>query len=761
MVKQARDQLESNETQELIKEVFEGSCALLRIKPIVVECDKIADNYIPDLIDTLASEMNPQVVCSVAGLCNNARVLQLIAETGIEAQRPKAYNRCNGCHTVVSLLQKKFDGMSRDEVLQSFLRVCRDMGSFSDSCSNVIISYFTDIYAHISQNLNPTDVCLMAGECSAQFHTHVKNVDITPMSHVGFVNKQDDLPCELCEQLVVHLRDMLVANTTESEFKMVLEGLCKQTQGFKEECLGIVDEYYEKIYYFLANGLNGTVACSLIDICPAPGNNYEQKDVPLYSLLNHKNAEKAKNIMGVSATDLQLPIERVMPQTVQELYNEQACAFCEYLLHYIQMAITNPSTEQEIKDVVYHACDRLPRSVNQTCVEFVNTYGDAFVAILAQEIDPSTICPLIHVCPARDSKDVEIFMQQPTSAGNCPLCLFAVTKLEEMVKDKKTEENIKQALDNLCSHLTNNLAKECVDFVNTYTNELIEMLEADLTPQEVCVYLKLCNDTKPAEPLPAVIKVTRTDIEDNEIFDQTIGGVEQDSLIEANEPESLDEIVSSPQCILCEFVMKEIEDRLKNKNDEEEVKKIVHDVCNFMPGTVRKDCNDFVNKYADTVIQLLIASLQPNEICSVMSLCSAKNDAVKNEILECAMCEAAVEAMYKILNNPNAEHDMEHVLEKGCRALPKRNRKKCTDLIELYGDELFQLVSTISDKREICAKLNMCSAAKVQRPQMLVGTNKCTWGPGYWCKNLDNAKECGTLQHCQERVWLAEMPSNP
>lgn len=47
--------------------MFEGTCALLRLKPVVVECDKIADDYIPDLIDTLASEMNPQTVCAVAG----------------------------------------------------------------------------------------------------------------------------------------------------------------------------------------------------------------------------------------------------------------------------------------------------------------------------------------------------------------------------------------------------------------------------------------------------------------------------------------------------------------------------------------------------------------------------------------------------------------------------------------------------------------------------------------------------------------------
>lgn len=90
----------------------------MHIKPIVKECDKIADNYIPELVDTLASQMNPQVVCAVAGLCNNEQFKVL--------EPPKAVpvpNSCDGCHTVVGLLENKFQKMSRDQVLQSFLHV--------------------------------------------------------------------------------------------------------------------------------------------------------------------------------------------------------------------------------------------------------------------------------------------------------------------------------------------------------------------------------------------------------------------------------------------------------------------------------------------------------------------------------------------------------------------------------------------------------------------------------------------------------------
>lgn len=60
--------------QEELKEVFEGSCKLIPVKAVSEACCKLADEFIPELVETLASQMNPQVVCSVAGLCNNAWV---------------------------------------------------------------------------------------------------------------------------------------------------------------------------------------------------------------------------------------------------------------------------------------------------------------------------------------------------------------------------------------------------------------------------------------------------------------------------------------------------------------------------------------------------------------------------------------------------------------------------------------------------------------------------------------------------------------
>lgn len=64
----------------MLKEVFDGSCNLIPIKEIAKECCKVADEFIPELIEALSSQMNPQVVCSVAGLCNSVRIQKLLAK---------------------------------------------------------------------------------------------------------------------------------------------------------------------------------------------------------------------------------------------------------------------------------------------------------------------------------------------------------------------------------------------------------------------------------------------------------------------------------------------------------------------------------------------------------------------------------------------------------------------------------------------------------------------------------------------------------
>lgn len=56
---------------------------------------------------------------------------------------------------------------------------------------------------------------------------------------------------------------------------------------------------------------------------------------------------------------------------------------------------------------------------------------------------------------------------------------------------------IKQTLEKVCYSLPESLKVKCDDFIETYTDELVEMIIADFKPSEVCEYLKFCKDTTP------------------------------------------------------------------------------------------------------------------------------------------------------------------------------------------------------------------------------------------------------------------------
>lgn len=53
--------------------------------------------------------------------------------------------------------------------------------------------------------------------------------------------------------------------------------------------------------------------------------------------------------------------------------------------------------QDKVTEVVDDACNKLPKSVNAECKQFVDQYGPAVVALLVQEIDPASVSKYINV----------------------------------------------------------------------------------------------------------------------------------------------------------------------------------------------------------------------------------------------------------------------------------------------------------------------------------------------------------------------------
>lgn len=252
---------------------------------------------------------------------------------------------------------------------------------------------------------------------------------------------------------------MLTANTTETEFKQVLEGICKQTHSFKAECLSIADEYYDKIYESLTKDLDPEGACFLIGICPK-GLRGSVANAPAMPLLPVNTAQQMsqRKVLGANEPQFsaqqiqsfQLPIDKLMfggeiMQFQRKTGDTQFCALCEYFLHFVQESLASPKNEENIKNSVAHSCERLPKSIVGECQGFVSQYGDAVIALLIQDIDPAVVCPRLNVCARTYSNE------------ECPLCLFIYEQVEAVIENNRTKVSFGIFFGAFLNNLFNNI----------------------------------------------------------------------------------------------------------------------------------------------------------------------------------------------------------------------------------------------------------------------------------------------------------------
>jgi len=800
MVQEARDQLMSNETQEELKEVFEGSCKLIPIKLISMECIKVFDGFIPELVEMLSSQMNPAVVCTTAGLCNSdwSDRLQSEYHAAQLAETNSKDDKCHDCNNFMSSLVEKIQHKGKEDVLTILFDICGRMGSLSDGCHAIVLDNIDEIYNSLQMRLGGKGFCQLYGICNLKLKkSDTPQVDIQPMSNdVKFESKmpfevksKDDLECEFCEALVKHVREIVTTNTTEEEFKQVILALCKQTGSFAKQCVSLTTQYYDVMYAFLAQEMDPKQVCRLLTLCPNPGLLGAREVaswylkiqttptiVPLSRLFPAEKISEEKNAMvdqdKINTRDVlrgddesQLPIERVLPTAVAAVTANKnpGCIFCEYVLHQIVDELHNTTIDKNIEQVVKNICNRLPSAISDECDKFVDNYGDALLFLLSQELDPSVACATLQLCPAAENEVV--LPRKPFRASMmrdpnvCALCEFVITELDHRLEENKTEAAIKQALENICGYMPKSVRKDCTRLVDAYADQILEMLLADLTPDEVCAALKFC---KPKMNDAMGFK-TSHDISLGEFLTK----MQVEPFHSANQAKIV-KTVSPATCIMCEFAMKELDKLLITNSTEEQVKRTIYFVCGHLPDTVADMCIDFVEQYGDEIFDMLVKEMAPKEVCSEMGLCAAVSNKLKvlgQEELQmehigfpktCTVCETIVEYLDKLLEDDTIEESIDQIVEKACKIIPSNAQAKCKGIVDTYGPYLLHQLGMMMDKTKVCQSVHLCKppAGQVQ----LLGGKFCTFGPAYWCVSKEHAIACNELEHCQAKEWMKLEP---
>ena len=75
------------------------------------------------------------------------------------------------------------------------------------------------------------------------------------------------------------------------------------------------------------------------------------------------------------------------------------------------------------------------------------------------------------------------------------------------------------------------------------------------------------------------------------------------------------------ECAICEMVMQYLEKAMSSRKSKDEIEHMIHGICNHLPQHMSQKCNNFVNEYAEIVIELLTQEVSPKEICTIVDLC--------------------------------------------------------------------------------------------------------------------------------------------
>ena len=136
-------------------------------------------------------------------------------------------------------------------------------------------------------------------------------------------------------------------------------------------------------------------------------------------------------------------------------------------------------------------CDSIPSRSSPQCRSYVRQYGDMIVDMMSQELTPEMVCSALGYC-------VKAVTKRPPppprrSDNNCALCEFAMATLERILGDKKNEEEVREALDQLCGYMPKSVSQQCVEYVDAYAEQgLSWRTESDSRPVyvEFQIYLK-------------------------------------------------------------------------------------------------------------------------------------------------------------------------------------------------------------------------------------------------------------------------------
>uniref|UniRef100_A0AAQ4PFH6 Prosaposin n=1 Tax=Gasterosteus aculeatus aculeatus TaxID=481459 RepID=A0AAQ4PFH6_GASAC len=448
------------------------------------------------------------------------------------------------------------------------------------------------------------------------------------------------------------------------------------------------------------------------------------------------------------------------------------CDLCKEVLTVVDQILKDNATEAEVLGYLEKACQLIPdKGVTAECKEMVDNYYPVLMGIIKGELeDPTVVCGALGLC---QSQQVSPFLlnvpgllypqspeQEAPKQENDAVCDDCVKFLTDAQTEAKANTSFVNSLieniENQCDLLGSGLSAMCKQYVDQYGSLVIQQLMS-MAPKDICVHAGFCPATKKTVPMMK-LQAAKTVIAAKAFPAAKLFPATKVESAPVKSAKAMVQVRESPKCAICEFAMKELESLLEDQTTEEKVVQAVEKVCAYLPSSLSNQCKDLIDTYGQAIIELLMQQADPKTICTMLALCNEEGRAVvtaldPNDFKNggyCQVCKMAVSYIDGILEANATEAQIEEAVRKVCSFLPDSLQTECDQMVAQYEPMLIQLLLQMLDPDFVCMKMGACPEA-VRR---LLGTEQCSWGPAFWCKNAETASRCNAVAHCRRHVWV-------
>ncbi|CAH2321285.1 prosaposin isoform X2 [Pelobates cultripes] len=412
--------------------------------------------------------------------------------------------------------------------------------------------------------------------------------------------------CDLCKEIVTAVVNFLKENGTQSQIENYLNKVCDlfHVPSFVSECKELVDTYYPVLYQLVESELeNPGVACGAIGLCK----NLQQH---LGSLSPQQL--QTNEIPETVDPKLVYPFIANVPlllypekDILQEHKTGDVCQDCLQLVTDLQETLrSNSSFYHSLVDRALKGCDQLGGGLSDMCKTYINQYAE-FVMQAVLQMTAKQICSLLAFCGEMNTPPQSLTPAKLVPAVNlqpaikiekepsvqvdpvCEVCTLMVTELESLLERNQSKGTIENALEKVCYILPNKYRQQCRDFLKTYSEAIIELLEQEFDPKLICSFLGVCLEKKTSD----VVKL---------------------------DPEM---VTSGEYCQVCKMIVNYVDTILEKNVTEERIKAALQRVCAFLPDALKDQCSSIIAEYEPMFVQLLLQALDPTFVCMKLSLC--------------------------------------------------------------------------------------------------------------------------------------------